>query len=155
MLCTYFITHVFQTYSYQHETLNNRFKLRFKAGTNKHSDLPVDKGALGVHQVELVVEAGPGLGDGGGVREHADAPRHLSQIATGHNGRWLVVDSDLEARRAPVHELDGPLGLDVGDGGVHVLGHHVAAVEHAARHVLPWPETKSVENKILCEKRHR
>jgi hypothetical protein len=109
----------------------------------------VDKGALGVHQVELVVEAGPGLGDGGGVREHADAPRHLGQVAAGHDSGRLIVDADLEARRAPVHELDGPLGLDVGDGCVYVLGHHVAAVEHAACHVLPWRETKSVENNIL------
>ena len=28
---------------------------------------PVHEGALGVHQVELVVQTGPGLGDGGGA----------------------------------------------------------------------------------------
>jgi hypothetical protein len=43
----------------------------------------------------------------------------------------------LETSGAPVHELDGPLGLDGGDGGIHVLGHYVTAVQHAARHVLP------------------
>ncbi len=43
----------------------------------------------------------------------------------------------LETGGAPVHELDGPLGLDGGDGGIHVLGHHVTAVQHAASHVLP------------------
>jgi hypothetical protein len=43
----------------------------------------------------------------------------------------------LEARGAPVDELDAALGLDGGDGGIHVLGHHVTPVEHAARHVLP------------------
>jgi hypothetical protein len=46
-------------------------------------------------------------------------------------------ETHLETSGAPVHELDGPLGLDGGDGGIHVLGHHVTAVEHAARHVLP------------------
>ena len=42
----------------------------------------------------------------------------------------------LEAGRAPVHELDRALRLDRGDGRVHVLRHHVASVQHAARHVL-------------------
>ncbi len=45
--------------------------------------------------------------------------------------------SHLETRGAPVDKLDGALGLDGGDGGIHVLGHHVTPVEHAARHVLP------------------
>ena len=42
----------------------------------------------------------------------------------------------LEPSGAPVHKLDAPLGLDDGDGGVDVLGHHVTPVQHAARHVL-------------------
>ena len=33
--------------------------------------------------------------------------------------------------------LYSPLGLDAGDGGVDVFGHHVAAIQHAARHVFP------------------
>merc|ERR1712088_1116341 len=41
--------------------------------------VPVDEGALGVHQVKLVVEPGPGLGDGGGVAQHADGPGHLGK----------------------------------------------------------------------------
>ncbi len=49
---------------------------------------------------------------------------------------YLVVDSDFESGGAPVDELDGPLGLDGGDGRVHVLGDDVTAVEHAAGHVL-------------------
>ena len=35
------------------------------------ADVPVHEGALGVHQVELVGQRGPGLGDGGGVGKHA------------------------------------------------------------------------------------
>jgi hypothetical protein len=31
----------------------------------------VNEGTLGVHEIELVVESGPGLGDGGGVGQHA------------------------------------------------------------------------------------
>jgi hypothetical protein len=109
---------------------------------------PVDEGPLGIHKVELVVEPGPGLGDGGRVGEHADAARHLCQVAAGDHGRRLVVDADLEAGGTPVHELDGPLGLDVGDGGIDVLGHHVAAVQHAARHVLPC-EKELIKNLLM------
>uniref|UniRef100_A0A1I8IN25 CTP_transf_like domain-containing protein n=1 Tax=Macrostomum lignano TaxID=282301 RepID=A0A1I8IN25_9PLAT len=100
------------------------------------ADVPVHEGALGVHQVELVVQAGPGLGDGGGVAQHAYGTLHLGEVAAGHNSRRLVVDADLEAGRAPVHELDILLGLDGGDGGVDVLGDDVASVQHAAGHVL-------------------
>merc|ERR1719231_517945 len=100
------------------------------------TDVPVHEGALGVHQVELVVQAGPRLGDGRGVGQHAHGALHLGEVATRHDGRRLVVDADLEAGRAPVDELDGPLGLDGGDRGVDVLGDDVTTVEHAARHVL-------------------
>ena len=39
--------------------------------------LPVDEGPLGVHEVKLVVEPGPGLHDGRGVGEAAHGPVHL------------------------------------------------------------------------------
>merc|ERR1711907_432990 len=100
------------------------------------TDVPVDEGALGVHEVELVVKTSPGLGNGRGVAEHADRALDLGQVTTGHDSRGLVVDADLETSGAPVDELDGTLGLDGGDGGVDVLGDDVATVEHAAGHVL-------------------
>jgi hypothetical protein len=100
------------------------------------SDVPVDESTLGVHQVELVVETGPGLGDGRGVGQHAHGTLHLGQVTSGHDGGWLVVDTDLEASGAPVDELDGTLGLDGGDGSVDVLGHNVTTVQHTAGHVL-------------------
>ena len=56
----------------------------------------MDEGALGVHEVELVVEPGPGLHDGSGVREHANGPVDLGQVAAGHHGRRLVVDAHLK-----------------------------------------------------------
>jgi hypothetical protein len=100
------------------------------------SDVPVDESTLGVHQVELVVETGPGLGNGGGVGQHAHSTLHLGQVTSGHDGGWLVVDTDLEASGAPVDELDGTLGLDGGNGSVDVLGHNVTTVQHTAGHVL-------------------
>ena len=96
----------------------------------------MDEGPLGVHQIKLVVKSGPGLGDGGGVGEHAHGALHLGQVPAGHHGGRLVVDANLEAGGAPVNELDAPLGLDGGDGGVDILGDHISPVEQAAGHVL-------------------
>ena len=100
------------------------------------TDIPVDEGTLGVHEVELVVKTSPGLSDGSGVAQHADSALDLGQITTWNDGGWLVVDTDLETSWAPVDELDGALGLDGGNGSVDVLGDDVTAVQHAAGHVL-------------------
>jgi len=100
------------------------------------SDIPVDEGALGVHQVELVVQAGPGLSDSCGVGQHADGTLNLGQVTTRHNSGWLVVDADLESSGTPVNKLDGPLGLDGSDGSIDILGDNVAPVEEATGHVL-------------------
>ena len=62
------------------------------------SDVPVDEGPLGVHQIELVVQTGPGLGDGGRVAQHAHGTLHLGQISTGDDGWWLVVDANLKTK---------------------------------------------------------
>ena len=42
-----------------------------------YKNVPVDEGPLGVHQIELMVQSGPGLGDGGGVGEHTDRALYL------------------------------------------------------------------------------
>ena len=96
----------------------------------------MDKGPLGVHQIKLVVKPGPGLGDGGGVGEHADTSGNLGEVTPGHNSWWLVVDADLETSGTPVNKLDGPLGLDGGNSRIDVLGDNISPVEHAAGHVL-------------------
>jgi hypothetical protein len=44
-----------------------------------------------VYQVELVVEASPGLGDGCGVGQHADGSGDLGGITSGHDSWWLKV----------------------------------------------------------------
>jgi hypothetical protein len=96
----------------------------------------VNKSTLGIHEVKLVVQPGPSLGYGGGVGEHADAPGDLGQVTSWHHGRWLVVDANLKSSWTPVNKLDGPLGLDGGNGSIDILGHHISPVEHAAGHVL-------------------
>ena len=100
------------------------------------SDVPVDEGTLGVHEIELVVNAGQSLGDGSGVGHHAHSALHTGQVTSGHDSWGLVVDAALEAGGAPVDELHSALGLDGGDSGVHILGHHITSVHHAAGHVL-------------------
>jgi hypothetical protein len=100
------------------------------------SDVPMDESTLGVHKIELVVNAGEDLGDGGRVGDHAHGAHNLGEITTGNDGRGLVVDSALETGGAPVDELDGPLGLDGGDGGVDILGDDITSVHKAAGHVL-------------------
>jgi len=100
------------------------------------TNIPVDKGALGVHQVKLVVKASPGLSNGCGVAQHAHGTLDLGQITAGNDSGRLVVDANLEAGGAPVDKLDGALGLDGGNGSVDVLGDNITAVQHAACHVL-------------------
>jgi len=101
--------------------------------------VPVDERPFRVHQVELVVEPGPGFSDRRCVGQHAHGPLHLSQVTTRHHRRRLVVDTYLEPGWAPVHELYGPFCLDGGDGRVHVLRHHITSIQHATRHVLSVP----------------
>merc|ERR1719327_1775777 len=100
------------------------------------TDVPVDKGTLGVHEVELVVDTGQSLGDSGRVGNHSARAHDLGKIATGHHSGWLVVDAALETSGTPVDELDGALGLDRGDSGVHVLGDDITTVHQANSHVL-------------------
>mmetsp|Transcript_8227 Transcript_8227/g.30765 ORF Transcript_8227/g.30765 Transcript_8227/m.30765 type:complete len:228 (-) Transcript_8227:1106-1789(-) len=103
------------------------------------ADVPVHERALGVHQVELVIETREHLRDGGGVGDHAHRSLHLGEVAARYHGGGLVVDTALEPGGAPINKLNRALGLDRRDGGVDVLGHHVAAVHQAARHVLAVP----------------
>jgi hypothetical protein len=56
---------------------------------------PVDKGALRVHEVELVVKPCPGLHDGCGVGQAADRSLDAGQVAARHHCRRLVVDAHL------------------------------------------------------------
>jgi len=96
----------------------------------------MDESTLGVHEIELVVNSGEDLSDGGGVGDHADSAHNLGEIATWDNGGWLVVDTALETGWAPVDELDGSLGLDGGDSGVDILGDDITSEHEAACHVL-------------------
>ncbi len=83
-----------------------------------------------------MVEAREDLSNGSGVGDHAHGALDLGEIATGDNGRGLVVDTALEASRAPIDKLNGTLGLDSGNSSVDILGDDITTVHKAASHVL-------------------
>lgn len=60
----------------------------------------------------------------------------LGEIAIRHLLRRLEADTQLEASRTPVDELDGALGLEGGDSSVGILGHDITTVQQASSHVL-------------------
>lgn len=104
------------------------------------TNIPVDESALAVHEVELEVKARPGLGDGGGVGQHGDGAVDSGKTTVlggsrdGHG--LLVVDTELEAGRAPLNEVEGSLGLDGSDGSGAVTGDNITTVQKGDSHVL-------------------
>ena len=113
---------------------------------------PVDEGSLGVEQVELVVESGPSGGDTNiSVVRYARLTKWCWTAYTGIARPWrdhprgrvlearcryraiisakLPTVTHLETSRTPVDELDGPLGLDVADGSVDILGNDISSVQ--------------------------
>merc|ERR1740120_676600 len=119
------------------------------------TDVPVHKSALGIHEVELVVDTREDLGNSGAVGNHAASAHYLGQITTRDHSGWLVVDAALKAGRAPVHKLNGALRLNRGNRGVDILGHHVPAVHHAAGHVFAMARVALHKHGGRLEDRHR
>merc|ERR1719214_323682 len=128
-------------------------RLRELALLHALADVPVDERALGVHEVELVVDARVELGDGGRVGHHRDGAHDLGEVAARHDRGRLVVDAALEAGRAPIDELNSALRLDGGDGRVDVLGDDVATVHEADRHVLAVARVDLAEHRRRLEGR--
>merc|ERR1719213_675178 len=86
--------------------------------------------------VKLVVDAREHLSNRSGVADHANSAHDLGEITTWHDSWWLVVDATFKSCRGPIHKLDCTLGLYSCHACVHVLGHHISTVHHAASHVL-------------------
>ena len=61
---------------------------------------------------------------------------HAHQTHTRTHARTHA-GTDLESRGTPVDELDRPLRLDGGDGGIDVFRDDVATVQKTTRHVFP------------------
>mmetsp|Transcript_9445 Transcript_9445/g.15172 ORF Transcript_9445/g.15172 Transcript_9445/m.15172 type:complete len:464 (-) Transcript_9445:98-1489(-) len=100
------------------------------------SNIPVDKGTLGIHEIKLVIDAGKSFCNGSGVCNHANSTFDSGKVAS-WNVHWrLVVDSALESGGTPIDELNGTLGLDGCNSGIDILGDNVSTVHETARHVL-------------------
>ena len=87
--------------SCEQERLCTSFVRAVTPGTHllhSFSDIPVHKGTLGVHEIELVVDTRESLGNGGGVGNHAHGTLDTSEISCGHDGWRLVVDTALRKK---------------------------------------------------------
>uniref|UniRef100_A0A0K2SVE1 Putative LOC100382917 [Zea mays] n=1 Tax=Lepeophtheirus salmonis TaxID=72036 RepID=A0A0K2SVE1_LEPSM len=96
----------------------------------------MNKSPLSVHEIKLMIKTSPSLSNGCGIGEHADGSLNLSKITSGHDSGRLVVDSNLEACRTPVHELNGSLRLNRSNGLIDILWGYIPTVQHATRHVF-------------------
>ena len=71
-----------------------------------------------------------------GRREDIHGTVRLGQVAVGHHVWRLVADAKLEARRAPVNDLDCALRLECRNSGMRIVGYDITAVQQARGHVL-------------------
>ena len=65
----------------------------------------MNKSSLGKHQVKLSVQARPGLLDCCCVDKASYGPLDFSQIPTGNNSWWLVVNSNLFSEKKALVNL--------------------------------------------------
>ena len=119
---------------------------RFREFTLFHTlaNIPVDECPLRVQQVELVVESTPSAGNGSRVRQHTQASRDLGEVTTWDVCWRFVANTEFEACRAPVNELDRASGLDDANCRINVLGHDVTAVEKRTRHYQIWLKGRKI-----------
>lgn len=96
----------------------------------------MNKGSLGIHKIEFVIDSGEDFSDGSGVGDHADGSHDFGEITTWDDSWGLIVDSAFETGWAPIDELDSSLGLDSSNGGVNILWYDITSVHHAAGHVF-------------------
>ena len=50
--------------------------------------------------------------------------------------RYRNFDTNLKASWAPVHKLNGSLGLDCCNSSIHILGYHITTKQQTASHVF-------------------
>merc|ERR1712166_920250 len=98
----------------------------------------MDEGSLGVHKIELVINAGEDLSDGSGGGDHADSAHNLGEITTGNNSWWLVVDTALETSWAPVTNWMVLLVLMVATEALTSLGTTSPLYMRQQAMYLPW-----------------
>jgi len=92
--------------------------------------------SLCVHKIEFVIDSWEYFSNSSWVRDHAHGSHNFGEITTWNNCWWLIVDTALESSWAPVDELNGSLGLNGGNSGVHILGDNISSVHKATSHIF-------------------
>jgi len=92
------------------------------------SDVPVNKGSLGIHQVEFMIDPWKYLGYGCRVADHTASSHYFGHIPARNGCRRLIVDANLEPCGAPVNKLDGPFCFDVANWPTNIFGDDVSSV---------------------------
>merc|ERR1711900_11608 len=101
------------------------------------TDVPVEKGPLAVHKVELGYHAlAEDTADRDVVANHRAVHVLDREIVTFDRRGRLVVQANLVSGGAPLDERELVVVLQPLDGGVRVLGLDVTSVEQGHRHVL-------------------
>merc|ERR1719253_910521 len=118
------------------------------------ADIPMHESTLGVHEIELVVDAREDFSNRSGIADHAASTHDLGQVTTWHHCWWLVVDATLEACRRPIHELNSALCFDRSHRSVNILWNHITTVHHATCHVLPMAWVALHKHRCWLEDRH-
>lgn len=120
------------------------FKFLQKAGFHKHHG---DQDQLDFHGRTRALAIAT-------VRPHATVTHHLRQVASHHHHRRLIIDAALEIHRAPVHELNCALGLEICNSRVHILWNHIAAIHQVAPHLF-FHDDRTSHTWSGFEDRHR
>ena len=100
------------------------------------SDIPMDKGSLGIHKIEFMIESAEDFSNSSSIWDHAACSHNFSKITSRDNCWWLIVDSNLESSWAPINELNSSLGFDGGNSSIDVFWDDISSVHHGASHIF-------------------
>ena len=76
-----------------------------------------------------MVKSRPGLGDSSCVGQHANGAVDGGKLSARDVGGFLVVDTELEASRAPIDKVEAGSSFEGCNSSCAVAGNHIATVE--------------------------
>merc|ERR1712024_217662 len=72
------------------------------------TNVPMDKGSLGVHKVKFMVDSSKDFSNSSRVGNHCTCTSNLSEVSIWNLSWWLIINTTLKTGGAPVHKLDSP-----------------------------------------------